>query len=262
MGIAVFIFLFFDFIIIILIISIMKLFAFRILGVAMLIVCTSAAPLSEERRGENVFKCDTDGYMSSGRHKLKCGRGLESGPYEMQRGWRPVVSGDITYLRGQENMMQNGPGGEEKRVGDDPGTGTDMMQNGGEEERATDMMQNGEEKESNMMQNGGEKRETSMMQNGGEKRETSMMQNGGEEKRQGCEEPGAPGCNVATGTRQGSENLMQNGGEEKRVCVTPGGPGCNDNLMQHGPGGEEERRGNMFMNPNWMNDYFNFGNGG
>merc|ERR1712047_142034 len=85
MGIAVFIFLFFDFIIIILIISIMKLFAFRILGVAMLIVCTSAAPLSEERRGENVFKCDTDGYMSSGGHKLKCGRGLESGPYEMQR---------------------------------------------------------------------------------------------------------------------------------------------------------------------------------
>merc|ERR1712226_271150 len=220
MGIAVFIFLFFDFIIIILIISIMKLFAFRILGVAMLIVCTSAAPLSEERRGENVFKCDTDGYMSSGGHKLKCGRGLESGPYEMQRGWRPVVSGDITYLRGQENMMQNGPGGEEKRVGDDPGTGTDMMQNGGEEERATDMMQNGEEKRSNMMQNGGEekrqgsenlmqngpggeeerqdcmpncglnqmqpageeKRETSMMQNGGEKRETSMMQNGGEKR--------------------------------------------------------------------------------
>merc|ERR1711953_822389 len=102
------------------------------------------------------------------------------------------------------------------------------------------------------------------------------MQNGGEEKRQGCEEPGAPGCNVATGKRQGSENLMQNGGEEKRqgsenlmqnggeekrVCVTPGGPGCNDNLMQNGgeekrqgsenlmqngPGGEEERRGNMF----------------
>merc|ERR1712226_1680452 len=223
MGIAVFIFLFFDFIIIILIISIMKLFAFRILGVAMLIVCTSAAPLSEERRGENVFKCDTDGYMSSGGHKLKCGRGLESGPYEMQRGWRPVVSGDITYLRGQENMMQNGPGG------DDPGTGTDMMQNGGEEERATDMMQNGEEKRSNMMQNGPggeeerqdcmpncglnqmqpageEKRETSMMQNGGEKRETSMMQNGGEKRETSM-------------MRNGGEkrsNMMQNGGEKRR----------------------------------------------
>merc|ERR1711953_912417 len=155
MGIAVFIFLFFDFIIIILIISIMKLFAFRILGVAMLIVCTSAAPLSEERRGENVFKCDTDGYMSSGGHKLKCGRGLESGPYEMQRGWHPtgkvlgnVVGGIVGKLRG-ENLMQNGPGGEEKR-------------------------------ETSMMQNGGEKRETSMMQNGGENREKSMMQNGGE----------------------------------------------------------------------------------
>merc|ERR1712226_1527770 len=192
MGIAVFIFLFFDFIIIILIISIMKLFAFRILGVAMLIVCTSAAPLSEERRGENVFKCDTDGYMSSGGHKLKCGRGLESGPYEMQRGWHPtgkvignVVGGIVGKLRG-ENLMQNGPGGEEKRQ-DDPGTGTNMMQNGGEK-RGT-----------SMMQNGGEKRETSMMQNGGEKRETSMMQNE-EEKR---------------------SNMMQNGGE-KRVCVTPG----------------------------------------
>merc|ERR1712076_289717 len=88
MGIAVFIFLFFDFIIIILIISIMKLFAFRILGVAMLIVCTSAAPLSEERRGENVFKCDTDGYMSSGGHKIKCGRGLDSGPFDRQSPWQ------------------------------------------------------------------------------------------------------------------------------------------------------------------------------
>merc|ERR1712226_322135 len=184
MGIAVFIFLFFDFIIIILIISIMKLFAFRILGVAMLIVCTSAAPLSEERRGENVFKCDTDGYMSSGGHKLKCGRGLESGPYEIQRGWRPVVSRDITYLRGQENMMQNGPGGEEERQDCMPNCGLNQMQPAGEEKRETSMMQNGGEKrETSMMQNGGEKRETSMMRNGGEKR-SNMMQNGGEKRRE------------------------------------------------------------------------------
>merc|ERR1712038_1966378 len=237
MGIAVFIFLFFDFIIIILIFSIMKLFAFRILGVAMLIVCTSAAPLSEERRGENVFKCDTDGYMSSGGHKLKCGRGLESGPYEMQRGWHPtgkvlgnVVGGIVGKLRG-ENLMQNGPGGEEKRQGD-PGRGTSMMQNGGE------------------------KRETSMMQNGGEKRETSMMQNGpgGEEKRQGmsC----APHCGVnmrQNGEEERATDMMQNGGEEKRQG--------NENLMQNGPGGEEERRGNMFMGPDWMGN-FNWGNGG
>merc|ERR1711894_444483 len=148
MGTAVFIFLFFDFIIIILIISIMNMFAFRILGVAMLIVCTSAAPLSEERRGENVFKCDTDGYMSSGGHKLKCGRGLDSGPYEMQRGWHPtgkvlgnVVGGIVGKLR--ENMMQNGPDGQEKRERYNPmqggkrGGNENMMQNGpdGQEKR-------------------------------------------------------------------------------------------------------------------------------
>merc|ERR1711972_795070 len=105
----------------------MNFFTFQFLGVAMLIVCTFAAPLSEERRGENVFKCDTDGYMSSGGHKIKCGRGLDSGPFEMQRSWHPtgkvlgnvvgnVVGGVVGKLRG-ENMMQNGKreGGEEER---------------------------------------------------------------------------------------------------------------------------------------------------
>merc|ERR1711894_554745 len=65
---------------------------------------------------------------------------------EMQRGWHPtgkvlgnVVGGVVGKLRG-ENLMQNGPGGEEKRQ-EDPGTGTNMMQNGGEK-RETSMMQN------------------------------------------------------------------------------------------------------------------------
>merc|ERR1712226_182957 len=87
---------------------------------------------------------------------------------EMQRGWHPtgkvlgnVVGGIVGKLRG-ENLMQNGPGGEEKRE-------TSMMQNGGEK------------RETSMMQNGGEKRETSMMQNEEEKR-SNMMQNGGEKR--------------------------------------------------------------------------------
>merc|ERR1711953_791190 len=110
-----------------LIFSIMKLFAIRFLGVAMLMICAYAAPLSEERREEgnemerdNVFKCDTEGEMSSGGHKMKCRR-MDSGPNEMQRSWHPtgnVIGGVVGKLRGGENMMQNG-----KREG-----GENMMQ--------------------------------------------------------------------------------------------------------------------------------------
>merc|ERR1712226_1303528 len=104
----------------------------------------------------------------------------------MQRGWHPtgkvlgnVVGGIVDKLRG-ENMMQNGPGGEEKRQ-DGPCAGsiepqcvqfheqrdqTNEMQNGGEAE---------EERRSNIneMQNGGEAEEErrsniNEMQNGEE----------------------------------------------------------------------------------------------
>merc|ERR1711972_1097524 len=127
----------------------MNFFTFQFLGVAMLIVCTFAAPLSEERRGENVFKCDTDGYMSSGGHKLKCGRGLDSGPYEMQRGWHPtgkllgnVIGGVVGKLREGDNLMQNA-NGQEKRQGEN------LMQNANGQEK-----RQGEQ--TNEMQNGGE----------------------------------------------------------------------------------------------------------
>merc|ERR1711953_1133560 len=153
-----------------LIFSIMKLFAIRFLGVAMLMICAYAAPLSEERREEgnemerdNVFKCDTEGEMSSGGHKMKCRR-MDSGPNEMQRSWHPtgkvignVIGGVVGKLRGGENMMQNG-----KREG-----GENMMQNGkrGEEERQCGVTMDcnyGDEEEEkrqgqiNEMQNGGE----------------------------------------------------------------------------------------------------------
>merc|ERR1711953_127007 len=176
--------------IVILIISIMKLFTYQILGVAMLMLCAFAAPLSEERREEgnemerdNVFKCDTEGEMSSGGHKMKCRR-MDSGPNEMQRSWHPtgkvignVIGGVVGKLRGGENMMQNG-----KREG-----GENMMQiekrEGGEEERRWDhnMMQNanGHEKRQNMMQNanGQEKRQNMMQNANGQEKRQNMMQN-------------------------------------------------------------------------------------
>merc|ERR1719351_120848 len=108
----------------------------------MLMLCAFAAPLSEGRREEgnemerdNVFKCDTEGYMNSGGHKMKCGRGLDSGPQEMQRGWHPtgkvlgnVVGGIVGKLRGGENLMQNA-NGQEKRQGEN------LMQNANGQEK-------------------------------------------------------------------------------------------------------------------------------
>merc|ERR1711953_278462 len=108
----------FYFKIIILISVIMKLFTFQFLGVAMLIVGTFAAPLSEERRGKNMMQ-----------------NGKRDGANMMQNG----DSGK------RVNMMQNGESG--KRV--------NMMQNG-ESGKRVNMMQNGQERadQKNMMQNG------------------------------------------------------------------------------------------------------------
>merc|ERR1711953_115137 len=139
----------FDFKVVILIFSIMKLFAIQFLGVAMLMLCAFAAPLAE--RG-NVFKCDTEGEMSSGGHKMKCRR-MDSEPNEMQRSWHPtgkvlgnVIGGVVGKLRG-ENLMQNGPGGGEEE---------NLMQNGGKRGGDENLMQNGEKRggDENLMQNG------------------------------------------------------------------------------------------------------------
>merc|ERR1711953_902978 len=194
----------------------MKLFAIRILGVAVLMLCAFAAPLSEECRGENLMQNANGG----GEEERRCmpimgepgcerqkrqtslingvqngGEGEEErrgNANEMQRGWHPtgkvlgnVIGGVVGKLRGGENLMQNG------------------KREGGEEERRWDH---------NMMQNA----------NGQEKRQNMMQNADGKEKRQGC-------------------NLRSDGElrcpkwEEKREQT---------NEMQNGGEGEEERRGN------------------
>merc|ERR1712226_1480458 len=140
----------------------------------MLIVNTFAASVSEERRRLHNMVCNRNG--DCGRQK----RGAEERQYltpmqyggaeeerrgqteEMQRSWHPtgkvlgnVVGGIVGKLRGGENLMQNGPGGEgeeerrcfpgwdPKTTGCDPanmrrGGNENLMQNGpggGEEER-------------------------------------------------------------------------------------------------------------------------------
>merc|ERR1711953_598814 len=170
---------FIDFKVVILIISIMKLFAFRILGVAMLMLCAFAAPLSEERRGKRSID---PGFHSHGGEKRGDTNIIREGKRgqteEMQRGWHPtgkvlgnVIGGVVGKLRGDgnemereecqnghciptrnENLMQNGPGGEEERRGGNE----NLMQNAGEEKRGINEMQNA----------GGEKRGINEMQNG------------------------------------------------------------------------------------------------
>merc|ERR1711972_255745 len=148
-----------------------------------------------------------------------------------------MQNGGEEKRQGSENLMQNGPG-EEKRQCVTPG-------GPGCKDYCPECPVPGEEKRQgseNLMQNGP----------------------GGEEER-GCGTWWEP-C-----SRQGNENLMQNGGEEKRQDYPANDMmqhafeekrQGNENLMQNGPGGEEKRRGNMFMNPNWINDCFNWGNGG
>merc|ERR1712226_186976 len=237
----------------------------------MLIVNTFAASVSEERRRLHNMVCNRNG--DCGRQK----RGAEERQYltpmqyggaeeerrgnanEMQRGWHPtgkvlgnVVGGIVGKLRGGENLMQNGPGGEgeeERRCfqGWDPKTtGCDPhnMRRGGNE---------------NLMQNGKRGGNENLMQNGKREGGENMMQNG---KREGGEEERQCGvtmdCNYGDEEeekRQGQTNEMQNGGEaedERRSNINEmqnGGEAeeerrSNINEMQNGGEGEEERRGN------------------
>merc|ERR550532_2646480 len=171
---------------------------------------------------------------------------------EMQRGshWHPsgkvlgnVIGGVVGKLRRGENLMQNGPGGEEERRCMQGGPGGPPIICGRQKRQTNEMQNRGEGEEerrgqTNEMQRGwhptgkvlgnviggvvGKLRGENLMQNGpgGVEEERRYFGFNGQEKRQG-------------------ENMMQNGpdGQEKR-----------QNMMQNANG--QEKRQNMMQNAN------------